>query len=74
MPGVAVDMSGSVIDILRGLVLIALMSGFLGIWIWAWRSKRKPAFKDASLLPLEEDEAVCSAAHGMNKATGSKPC
>jgi len=62
MPGVAVDMSASVVDILRGLVLIALMSGFLGIWIWAWRSKRKPAFKDASLLPLEEDEAARPAA------------
>jgi len=74
MPGVAADMSGAVIDILRGLVLIALMSGFLGIWIWAWRSKRKPAFKDASLMPLEEDEAVRPAAHGMKKASGSKPC
>jgi len=74
MPGVAVDMSDSVIDILRGLVLIALMSGFLGIWVWAWRSKRKPAFKDASLLPLEEDEAAHPAALGMKKASGSKSC
>jgi cbb3-type cytochrome oxidase subunit 3 len=67
-------MSDSVIDILRGLVLIALMSGFLGIWIWAWRSKRKAAFKDASLMPLEEDEAARPVAHGMKKANGSKPC
>jgi len=74
MPGVAVDMSGSIIDILRGLVLIALIAGFLGIWIWAWRSKRKPEFKDASLLPLEEDEAAHPAALRMGKASGSKPC
>jgi cbb3-type cytochrome oxidase subunit 3 len=34
------------------------MVGFLGICAWAWSSKRKPAFRDASMLPLEDDQAL----------------
>jgi cytochrome c oxidase cbb3-type subunit IV len=31
---------------------------FLGIVVWAWRSKRKSAFDAAAQLPLLEDTAV----------------
>jgi cbb3-type cytochrome oxidase subunit 3 len=62
------SLSATTLDILRGLVLLALMAGFLGIWIWAWRSQRKPGFRDASLLPLEDDEAALSVTtHGMKE-------
>ncbi len=42
-------------NILRGGILIALIIGFLGMWVWAWSSKRKPEFDRAAQMPLEED-------------------
>ena len=44
------------INFVRGLVLILLIAGFVGIWAWAWSRKRKPDFDRMSMLPLEEDE------------------
>ena len=52
MQGVDVDMD---INVFRAVVLITLMISFVGLWVWAWNSKRKPAFHEASMLPLEED-------------------
>lgn len=46
------------INVFRGAILIIMIISFLGLWIWAWNRKRKPAFYDASLLPLEEDQGV----------------
>ena len=43
------------INLIRGLVLIALILGFIGIVAWAWSRKRKPDFDRMSRLPLEED-------------------
>lgn len=42
-------------DFIRGAILIALIVGFLGIWVWAWSKKRKPEFDRAARMPLEED-------------------
>ena len=50
--GVDVDMD---INVLRGAILLVLIFSFVGLWAWAWSSKRKPAFYEASMLPLEED-------------------
>lgn len=55
MHGVDVEMD---INIIRGAILLFLMFSFLGLCIWAWSSKRKSTFTDASLLPLEEDNGV----------------
>ncbi len=44
------------INFIRGAILIGLIVGFLGIWLWAWSKKRKPDFDRAARLPLEEDE------------------
>ncbi len=44
------------INFLRGLVLVLLIIGFLGIWAWAWSRNRKKDFEKMSMLPLEEDE------------------
>jgi cytochrome c oxidase cbb3-type subunit 4 len=52
MQGVDVDMD---VNIFRGVILIILMIGFAGLWVWAWSGKRKSAFHEASMLPLEED-------------------
>jgi cytochrome c oxidase cbb3-type subunit 4 len=52
MQGVDVDMD---INILRGAILIVLIVSFMGLWAWAWSGKRKAAFDEASMLPLEED-------------------
>ena len=41
--------------VIRGLVLFAMIIGFLGIWAWAWSKQRKPMFEEAARLPLEED-------------------
>lgn len=43
-------------NLIRGIVLILMILAFLGIWGWAWSRNRKQAFRDASMLPLEEDD------------------
>ena len=52
MQGAGADMD---INIFRGVILLLLMFSFIGLWAWAWSSKRKKAFDEASMLPLEED-------------------
>ena len=42
-------------DMVRGILMLGLIIAFLGMWVWAWSGKRKKAFHDASMLPLEED-------------------
>jgi cytochrome c oxidase cbb3-type subunit 4 len=46
------------INLLRGAILILLIISFAGLWAWAWSRKRKPAFDEASMLPLEEDNGI----------------
>ena len=43
------------LDLVRGILMVALIVAFLGMWAWAWSGKRKETFHDASMLPLEED-------------------
>jgi len=44
------------INIIRGAILLVLIFSFLGLVAWAWSGKRKQAFHEASMLPLEEDD------------------
>ena len=46
------------INLVRGLVLILLILGFLGIVAWAWSRNRKEEFEQMSMLPLEEDQST----------------
>ena len=46
------------INLVRGLVLILLILGFLGIVAWAWSRNRKEEFDKMSMLPLEEDQGM----------------
>ena len=55
MQGVVADMD---INIFRAIILIVMIISFAGLWAWAWSRKRKPAFHEASMLPLEEDNSV----------------
>ena len=55
MQGVDVEMD---INVLRGAILLFLVFSFLGLWAWAWSHKRKSAFLEASMLPLEDDNGV----------------
>ncbi len=52
MHAVAADMD---INIFRGIIIVMLITGFLGMWVWAWSRKRKTVFHELSMLPLEED-------------------
>lgn len=44
------------INDLRGLLTAVLLFAFIGIWVWAWSSRRKAEFEDIAALPLEEDQ------------------
>ncbi|HKJ17053.1 MAG TPA: cbb3-type cytochrome c oxidase subunit 3 [Xanthomonadales bacterium] len=43
------------LNVIRGVLLVALIIGFAGMVGWAWSRKRKPEFDRAAQLPLEED-------------------
>ncbi len=42
---------------LRSLFTVLVFVTFIGIWIWAWSSKRKSSFDEAARLPFVEPEA-----------------
>ena len=41
--------------ILRGIFTAVLIVAFLGMWIWAYGSKRRARFDAAARMPLQED-------------------
>ena len=43
------------IGLVRGLITVAVLALFIGLWFWSWSKKRQPEFDAASQLPLEED-------------------
>ena len=43
------------INDLRGFLTAVLLFSFVGLWIWAWSSRRKAEFDASAALPLEED-------------------
>ena len=42
----------------RGLLTAVLLFSFIGLWIWAWSSRRKADFEATAALPLEEDQIM----------------
>lgn len=40
---------------LRSIFTVLVFVTFIGVWIWAWSSKRKQAFDEAANLPFVED-------------------
>jgi cytochrome c oxidase cbb3-type subunit 4 len=43
------------INDLRGFLTAVIFFAFIGIWVWAWSSRRKADFEASAALPLEED-------------------
>jgi cytochrome c oxidase cbb3-type subunit IV len=43
---------------LSGIVTAILLVLFLGVWVWAYSSRRKEQFSRAARMPLEEDFEV----------------
>lgn len=41
---------------LRSIFTVLIFVAFIGVWIWAWSSKRKQAFDEAANLPFVEDD------------------
>jgi len=44
------------IDTLRGIFTTLALIAFIGVWIWAWGSKRKRPFDEAANLPFADDD------------------
>ena len=44
--------------ILRGLFTVFMFVAFIGIFFWAWSSRRKPEFDELANMPLEKDKFV----------------
>jgi cytochrome c oxidase cbb3-type subunit 4 len=43
------------ITTMRIVATLASMTCFIGIWIWAYRSRNKSRFDEAARLPFEQD-------------------
>ena len=42
----------------RGILTAIIFFAFVGIWVWAWSSRRKADFEASAALPLEEDKYI----------------
>ena len=56
-------------NLIRGIVLILMILAFLGIWGWAWSRNRKESFREASMLPLEDDDGQVPNDEGAEEKT-----
>lgn len=43
------------INDLRSLFTVLTFAVFIAITLWAWSSRRKDEFREAAMLPLEDD-------------------
>ena len=46
------------IDLIRSILTVVIFVAFVGIWVWAWSSRRKSDFDASAALPLEEDVLI----------------
>ena len=44
------------IGVVRGMITLSLLLSFVGLFIWAWSSRRKDLFNRMAQLPLEDDK------------------
>ncbi len=54
---------------LVGVLILLLMSVFIGIWYWAWRPRHKPTFDALAEIPMHDG----SAAPGESIEGGAGP-
>jgi cytochrome c oxidase cbb3-type subunit 4 len=43
------------IGLVRGMITLSLLLLFIGLFVWAWSSRRKDLFERMAQLPLEDD-------------------
>jgi cytochrome c oxidase cbb3-type subunit 4 len=46
------------LDLVRGILTAVIFFAFIGIWVWAWSSRRSSDFEESAALPLEEDTYI----------------
>ncbi len=46
------------LDLIRGLLTAVIFFAFIGIWVWAWSSRRSSDFEASAALPLENDTHI----------------
>ena len=46
------------LNLIRGLLTAIIFFAFIGIWVWAWSSRRNVDFEASAALPLEEDTQI----------------
>ncbi len=56
------------IHMLNGILTLILLIVFIGIFFWAYSSKRKEAFDQASRLPLEDNDGIKSTEKSGSKS------
>jgi cytochrome c oxidase cbb3-type subunit 4 len=47
-----------------GVIIVAMMLSFIGIWIWAWLPFHKSDFDRLARLPMRDDEARAAVGEG----------
>jgi cytochrome c oxidase cbb3-type subunit 4 len=52
------------LGLFRGVITVVLFLAFIGMWIWAWSSKRKSDFEQAANLPLEDEPLMANDTTG----------
>lgn len=56
---------------MSGIITVALMLLFVGIWVWAWRPRHKASFDATARLALEEDTTAGESAQNGSTQNGS---
>ena len=51
----------------RGLFTLFMFLAFIGIFLWAYSSRRKKDFDEAANLPLQDDEITGSGVNAESK-------
>lgn len=44
------------INDIRSITTVMAFAAFIGVWVWAWSSKRKASFNDAATQLFDEEE------------------
>lgn len=57
----------------RGIFTLFMFLAFVGIFLWAYSSRRKQEFDEAASLPLEEDELINAGINAESKIPQGAP-
>ncbi|HEX6998393.1 MAG TPA: cbb3-type cytochrome c oxidase subunit 3 [Gammaproteobacteria bacterium] len=49
---------------LVGVLILVLMTTFIGIWVWAWRPRHRPVFDALAQLPMLDNRPADAGEHG----------